>query len=64
MTKINLEVSKKSRHQITQEWLDNCALEGIFPTPETIAELESFNSSNLTTEQFRTYLINKYSAKK
>lgn len=53
----------KSRQQITQEWLDNCAIEGIFPTEQTLEELKFFDESNLTTEQFRNYLIEKYKQK-
>jgi len=63
MAKITLEKPKKSRRQVTQEWLDNCALEGIFPDQQTLDEFEKVDTSDITPEQYLDYLQKKYSPK-
>jgi hypothetical protein len=63
MAKIELVKSKKSRSQITQEWLDNCALEGIFPDQKTLDEFAMVDASEMTPEQYLAYLNQKYPSK-
>lgn len=51
---------RKNRHGLTQEWLDNCALEGIFPDQQILNEFEMIDASDMTPEEYLTYLDQKY----
>lgn len=52
MAKIELIKSKKSQREVTQEWLDNCTLEGIFPNQKTLDEFAMIDASDITPEQY------------
>lgn len=64
MAKSELQKLQKSRQEITKEWLDNCALEGIFPDQKTLDEFARVDSSDMTPEQYLAYLDKKYLSNK
>ncbi len=63
MAKIELTKPQKTRQEITQQWLDNCALEGIFPDQQTLNEFAMVDASDMTPEQYLAYLNQKYPSK-
>lgn len=48
------------RSQRARDWLVNCALEGIYPTEETLADLVKLDSGDMTPDQFLHYITAKY----
>lgn len=63
MAKIDWVKAQKAHQETTQEWLDNCALEGIFPGQQTLNELAMVDASDMTSEQYLAYLNQKYPSK-
>ncbi len=61
MTKlIETPKTQKEKRRVTQQWLASCALEGIVPTQETLAEIQKFIESGITPQTFITHLKHRY----
>lgn len=57
------KTAEEHHRQVTRDWLANCALEGIYPDAETLAEFELVDSGKLSAEEYLTYLKAQYPAK-
>lgn len=60
MANVVLEKPKKSRRETTEEWLDHCALEGIYPDQETLDEFALVDASDISPEEYLAYLNKQY----